>query len=49
MLVVAKLRLDPVRACLDFEKVFTNASKDQIPIASVVGYFFIGSKQYAGV
>ena len=41
VLVVAKFRLDPVCACSDFEKVFTNASKDQFPNAPIVGYFLL--------
>ena len=39
MLVVAKLRLNPSCACLDFEKAFVSAGKDQFSKALIVGCF----------
>ena len=39
MIVAAKLRLDPDCMCLDFEKSFANAGKDQFPDALIVVCF----------
>ena len=48
VIVVDKFHFDSDCACLDFEKLFTNASKDKFPGALIVGYCFVGSNQCAG-
>ena len=40
VLATAKIKFDPVRACLDFEKVLRSTAEDQLKEAILIGYFF---------